>query len=74
MAKKKEQPEVKKMLRVTQLRSLIGYEQSQRATVRSLGLRRIRHTVVVPDTPQVRGMLQKVRHLVTVEEVTNETA
>lgn len=74
MAKKKEQPEVKKMLRVTQLRSLIGYEQSQRATVRSLGLRRIRHTVVVPDTPQVRGMLHKVRHLVTVEEVTNETA
>ena len=70
MAKKKEQPEVKKMLRVTQVHSLIGYEQSQRATVRSLGLHRIRHTVVVPDTPQVRGMIFKVRHLVTVEEVT----
>ena len=68
MAKKKAAE--KKMLRVTQLRSLIGYEQSQRATVRSLGLRRIRHTVVVPDTPQVRGMLFKVRHLVVVEEVT----
>lgn len=68
MAKKKAAE--KKMLRVTQLRSLIGYEQSQRATVRSLGLRRIRHTVVVPDTPQVRGMLFKVRHLVEVEEVT----
>lgn len=74
MAKKQQQPEVKKMLRVTQVRSLIGYEQSQRATVRSLGLRRIRHTVVVPDTPQVRGMLFKVRHLVTVEEVNHETA
>lgn len=74
MAKKQQQPEAKKMLRVTQVRSLIGYEQSQRATVRSLGLRRIRHTVEVPDTPQVRGMLFKVRHLVKVEEVTNETA
>ncbi|MBI5668751.1 MAG: 50S ribosomal protein L30 [Chloroflexi bacterium] len=74
MAKKQQQPEVKKMLRVTQVRSLIGYEQSQRATVRSLGLRRIRHTVEVPDTPQVRGMLFKVRHLVTVEEVNHETA
>jgi large subunit ribosomal protein L30 len=70
MAKKKQQPELKKMLRVTQVRSVIGYEQSQRATVRSLGLRRIRHTVLVPDTPQVRGMIFKVRHLVTVEEVT----
>ena len=68
MAKKK--APVKKMLRVTQVRSLIGYEQSQRATVRSLGLRRIRHVVTVPDTPQVRGMIFKVRHLVEVEEVT----
>ncbi len=61
--------ESKKMLRVKQVRSVIGYEQSQRDTVRSLGLRRIRHTVTVPDTPQVRGMLFKVRHLVEVEEV-----
>ncbi|NWG17823.1 MAG: 50S ribosomal protein L30 [Chloroflexi bacterium] len=64
----------RKMLRVTLRRSLIGYEQSQRATVRSLGLRRINHRVTVPDTPQVRGMLFKVRHLVEVEEVTDETA
>jgi large subunit ribosomal protein L30 len=63
-----------KKLRVTQVRSLIGYEQSQRRTVRALGLHRIRHTVIVPDTPQVRGMLYKVRHLVTVEEITDETA
>ncbi|GIL14769.1 MAG: 50S ribosomal protein L30 [Chloroflexi bacterium] len=66
--------EQKKMLRVTLRRSLIGYEQSQRDTVRSLGLRRINHEVTVPDTPQVRGMLFKVRHLVEVEEVADETA
>lgn len=62
--------EQKRTLRVKQVRSLIGYEQSQRDTIRSLGLRRIRHTVTLPDTPQVRGMLFKVRHLVEVEEVT----
>lgn len=62
--------EQKRTLRVKQVRSLIGYEQSQRDTIRSLGLRRIRHTVMLPDTPQVRGMLFKVRHLVEVEEVT----
>jgi large subunit ribosomal protein L30 len=63
------------MLRVKQVRSLIGYEQSQRDTVHSLGLRRINHIVTVPDTPQVRGMIFKVRHLLQVmEDVTNETA
>ncbi len=56
------------MLRVTQVRSTIGYDRTQAATVRGLGLRRIRHTVEVIDTPATRGMIRKVRHLVKVEE------
>jgi large subunit ribosomal protein L30 len=51
-------------LRITQTRSLIGRPQDQRDTVRSLGLKRIRHTVVQPDRPEIRGMLNKVPHLV----------
>ena len=58
-------------LRITQVRSLIGQQQDQRATVRSLGLRRIRHSVTQPDRPEIRGMINKVRHLV---EVTEETS
>jgi ribosomal protein L30 len=57
------------MLRITQVGSPIGRTQDQRATVRSLGLRRIRHTVVQPDRPEIRGMIQKVAHLVTFEEI-----
>lgn len=55
-------------LRVTMIKSQIGCTQDQRATVRSLGLRRIRHQVVVADSPAIRGMLHKVRHLVQVTE------
>lgn len=51
-------------LRITQTRSLIGRPQDQRDTVRSLGLKRIRHTVVQPDRPEIRGMLNKIPHLV----------
>jgi large subunit ribosomal protein L30 len=54
--------------RVTQFRSRNGADKSQLATLRSLGLRRIGHTVEVADTPQSRGMLHKVRHLVQIEE------
>jgi len=57
----------KKTLKVTLVKSTIGFNQKQALVVRSLGLRRIRHTIDVPDTPEVRGMLFKVRHLVTVE-------
>ena len=57
----------KKTLKVTLVKSTIGFNQKQALVVRSLGLRRIRHTIVVPDTPEVRGMIHKVRHLVTVE-------
>ncbi len=56
------------MLRVTQDRSRNGADKAQLATLRSLGLRRIRHTVEVGDTPQIRGMLHRVRHLVHIEE------
>jgi large subunit ribosomal protein L30 len=56
-----------KRLKVTQVKSTIGFNQKQALVVRSLGLRRIRHTIDVPDTPEVRGMIHKVRHLVTVE-------
>ena len=55
-------------LRITQVKSTIGCKQGQRDTLRSLGLRRIRHQVVKPDTPATRGMVAKVRHLVTVED------
>ncbi len=55
-------------LRVTYVRSAIGHARAQKATVRALGLRRLQQTVVHADTPQVRGMIFKVRHLVSVEE------
>jgi len=57
------------MLRITQVGSPIGRTRDQRSTVRSLGLRRIRHTVIQPDRPEIRGMLRKVAHLVTFEEI-----
>jgi large subunit ribosomal protein L30 len=55
-------------LTVTQRRSSNGADGKQRDTLRSLGLRRIGHTVEVKDSPQARGMLHKVRHLVEVKE------
>jgi large subunit ribosomal protein L30 len=56
-------------LKVTQVRSVIGSKQDHKRTVRALGLKRIRDSRVHEDTPQIRGMLHKVRHLVQVEEV-----
>ena len=55
-------------IKVTLVKSVIGTKQSHRATVRGLGLRRLNHTVELVDTPQVRGMINKVRHLVVVLE------
>jgi large subunit ribosomal protein L30 len=55
-------------LKITLVRGLVGTTQDQRATVRSLGLRKIRQSVVREDRPEVRGMVQKVLHLVQVEE------
>jgi large subunit ribosomal protein L30 len=56
-------------LKVTQTRSSIGTKPKQRGTLRALGLGRIGKTHVLPDTPDVRGQIQKVPHLVTIEEV-----
>ncbi|MFQ6399189.1 50S ribosomal protein L30 [Nocardia sp. KC 131] len=56
-------------LKVTQIKSTIGAKANQRASMRTLGLRKIRQTVVREDTPQNRGLINVVRHLVTVEEV-----
>ncbi|WP_205697005.1 50S ribosomal protein L30 [Conexibacter sp. SYSU D00693] len=55
-------------MKVTQVKSKNGSNQKQLDTLRSLGLRRIGHTVEVKDTPQARGMVHRVRHLVTVQE------
>jgi len=54
-------------LRVTWRKSAIGYKIDQKRTIRALGLRHLGETVVQEDTPSVRGMILKVRHLVTVE-------
>jgi large subunit ribosomal protein L30 len=55
-------------LKITLVRSPIGYAEDQKRTVRALGLRRMHQTVEQADTPVIRGMLSKVRHLVKVEE------
>ena len=57
-----------KTIRVKQVKSGIGYDRRQRATLRGLGLRRMHHVVEVEDTPAVRGMIKKVTHLVVVED------
>ena len=67
MAKAKTIKKTGPKLRVTQIRSGIGFDKAHTVVLRGLGLRRIRHTVEVPDTAGIRGMLHKVRHLVTVD-------
>ena len=56
-----------KTMKVTQIRSGIGFDKKQSLALRGLGLRRLHHTVEVEDTPSTRGLVLKVRHLVTVE-------
>ena len=56
-----------KKIKVTLVKGIIGTKQDHRATVRGLGLRRIRHTVELEDTPAVRGMINKVAYLVKCE-------
>ena len=58
-----------KGIKVTLVKSYFGQLKSHRATVRGLGLRRIRDTVTVADTPEIRGMLNASRHLLKVEEL-----
>lgn len=57
-----------KTLQVTLVRSPIGYEKSQKDTVRALGLRKLHQTVEKEDSPAIRGMLNKVSHLVEIDE------
>lgn len=59
----------KKTLRITLVKSVIGEKPKTRATVESLGLRKINHTVERPDTPDVRGMVFRAKHLLDVEEL-----
>jgi large subunit ribosomal protein L30 len=65
MPKKKE---AVKKLRITLVKSAIGYSEKHKATIRALGLRRMNQTVEQADSPVVRGMLSKVNHLVKIEE------
>lgn len=58
-----------KQLEITLTRSVIGRPKDQRATVKALGLRKIRQQVIHDDTPAIRGMVNKVSHLVTVKEI-----
>lgn len=60
-------------LKVTQVRSTIGTKPKHRGTLRALGLGRIGRTHVLPDRPEIRGMIARVPHLVTVEEVASST-
>jgi len=62
----------KKMLKITLVKSAIGYSERHKATVRALGLRKMNQTVVQEDNPTIRGMLSKVNHLVLVEEQVEE--
>jgi large subunit ribosomal protein L30 len=63
-----------KSMKVTQIRSGIGFDKKQSLALRGLGLRRLNHTVEVEDTPSTRGLVLKVRHLVKVESAGAETA
>ena len=59
-----------KMLRVTLVKSAIGYSKRQKNTVQALGLRKLGQTVQHQDTPAIRGMINKISHLLRVDEVT----
>jgi large subunit ribosomal protein L30 len=58
-----------KKLRITYRKSTIGYNKKQRATIHALGLRKLHQTVEHSDSPEIRGMINRVSHLVMVEEV-----
>jgi large subunit ribosomal protein L30 len=67
VAKKKAGDSAAKKVKITLVRSPIGFDRTQGLTVEGMGLRKIRQTVELLDTPETRGMILKVRHLVTVE-------
>lgn len=59
-------------IKITWVKSAIGYAKDQKATIKAMGLRRLNDTVIKEDNPTVRGMVHKVRHLVKVEENATE--
>ena len=61
--------DTEKQLKITLVRSSMGFEKSQGDTARALGLRKLHHSVTLKDIPSVRGMIKKISHLVSVEEV-----
>ncbi|MDQ3348141.1 MAG: 50S ribosomal protein L30 [Acidobacteriota bacterium] len=61
-------PDDRRKVKITLVKSPIGFDRTQGATVQGMGLRRIGHSVELVDTPETRGMILKVRHLVTVQE------
>lgn len=61
-------------IKITLVKSIIGRPAKQRVVVRTMGLNKVNHSVVREDTPQVRGMINKVKHLLKVEEVQSEKA
>ena len=61
-----------KKIEIKQIRSGIGTPEKQRLTIKGLGLRRIGHTVLRDDTPEIRGMVWKIKHLVEVSEGVDE--
>ncbi|MEJ5307205.1 MAG: 50S ribosomal protein L30 [candidate division WOR-3 bacterium] len=56
-------------LKITQIRSEIDYDITQKRTIKALGLKKLHHSVIKEDTPSIRGMIEKVKHLVKVEEI-----
>ena len=68
MAKRAQRQSGTKRVKITLVKSTIGFNKDQAKVVQGMGLRRIGHTVELADTPATRGMIQKVRHLVTVEQ------
>lgn len=61
-----------KKLKITQIRSIIDRPERQKRTIKALGLGRPNYVVIKNDTPQIRGMIRKVSHLVKVEEISEE--
>ena len=62
-------PSKMKQLKVTLIKSVIATQPSHKACIKGLGLRRMRHTVILQDTPCIRGMINKVGYLLSVEEM-----
>jgi large subunit ribosomal protein L30 len=67
-AKKASAPSGQRLLKITLVKSPIGFNRDQARVVTGMGLRRINHSVALADTPETRGMILKVRHLVVVDE------